>query len=243
MWACAAARTRGRARRASASRSRRCSASSRPPSTRSRTRRRRRSSTGWAASASSTSGDASHQLHATRLVCGDRQLARRFLRSFALGQTLEGYFLDCWPAYDRLNRLAQRQVGAARWGPLLDHGVSFVADAWHHYQETGDERPADRALSALRPLCRYLLDRRGKDGLLPVEGWGVPRVWIDDGFERPATSSALSTCSRPPCSSARSRRSPRSRETRPGRSATRRRPTRSRPPPWPASGAGSVRSS
>ena len=64
-----------------------------------------------------SSGDVSHQLQATRLVCGDRQLARRFLRTFAMGQTLEGYFLDCWPAYDRLNRLAQRQVGATRWGP------------------------------------------------------------------------------------------------------------------------------
>ena len=30
---------------------------------------------------------------------------------------------------DRLNRLAQRQLGATRWGPLLDHGVSFVSDA------------------------------------------------------------------------------------------------------------------
>ena len=84
------------------------------------------------------SGDVSHQLHATRLVCGDRQLSRRFLRSFAMGQTLEGFFLDCWPAFDRLSRLAQRQLGATRWGPLLDHGVSFVSDAWQHHQETGD---------------------------------------------------------------------------------------------------------
>jgi hypothetical protein len=130
------------------------------------------------------SGDVSHQLHATRLVCGDRQLSRRFLRSFALGQTLEGYFLDCWPAFDRLNRLAQRQLGATRWGPLLDHGVSFVSDAWRHYEETGDSELPLQLYPGFVRFAAYLLERRGKDGLLPVEGWGVPAVWIDDGFQK-----------------------------------------------------------
>ena len=131
------------------------------------------------------SGDVAHQLQATRLVCGDRQLARRFLRTFAMGQTLEGYFLDCWPAYDRLNRLAQRQLGATEWGPLLDHGVSFVLDAWRHYQEAGE---SDLPLALYPRFVRfaaYLLERRTKDGLLPIDGWGVPCVWIDDGFKRP----------------------------------------------------------
>ena len=130
-------------------------------------------------------GDAAHQLHVARLVGGDRQLARRFLRSFALGQTLEGYFLDCWPAYDRLNRLAQRQMGATRWGPILDHGVSFVHDAWSHYLEWGDSDLPRELYPRFVRFAAYLLERRGKDGLLPVEGWGVPTVWIDDGFTRP----------------------------------------------------------
>ncbi len=130
------------------------------------------------------SGDVSHQLHATRLVVGDRQLARRFLRTFALGQTLEGYFLDCWPAHDRLNRLAQRQVGATRWGPILDHGVSFVHDAWRHYLEWGESDLPLALYPRFVKLAAYLLERRGKDGLLPVEGWGVPTVWIDDGFRQ-----------------------------------------------------------
>ena len=59
-----------------------------------------------------------------------------------MGQTVNGFFLDCWPAFDRLNRLAQRQVGATPWGPLLDHGVTFAYDAWRHYMETGDGEPA-----------------------------------------------------------------------------------------------------
>ena len=131
------------------------------------------------------SGDGAHQLHATRLVCGDRQLARRFLRSFPLGQTSEGYFLDCWPAWDRLNRLAQREVGATPWGPLLDHGVTLVYDAWRHHLETGEtDLPVELYPRFVR-FFDYLLARRDRDGLLPIEGWGVPAVWIDNGFARP----------------------------------------------------------
>jgi hypothetical protein len=126
------------------------------------------------------SGDGAHLLHATRLVCGDGQLARRFLRSYALGQTLDGYFLDCWPAYDRLNRIAQRQVGATPWGPLLDHGVTFVYDAWRHYLETGEADLPVELYPRFARLAAYLLGRRGPDGLLPVEGWGVPAVWMDN---------------------------------------------------------------
>jgi hypothetical protein len=130
------------------------------------------------------SGDGAHLLHAARLVGGDRQLARRFLRTFPLGQTPDGYFLDCWPAFDRLNRVAQRQVGATRWGPLLDHGVTLVYDAGRHHLETGD---TDVLLDLYPRFVRffdYLLARRGKDGLLPVEGWGVPAVWIDNCYPR-----------------------------------------------------------
>ena len=131
------------------------------------------------------SGDVSHMLHATRLVCGDWDLARRFQRTFALGQTAEGYFLDCWPAWDRLNRIAQRQVGATPWGPLLDHGVSFVHDVWRHHEETGDEYLAQDLYPRLARFARYLLDGRGPDKLLPVEGWGVPAVWMDtDAYQQ-----------------------------------------------------------
>jgi hypothetical protein len=125
------------------------------------------------------SGDVSHMLHATRLVCGDWDLSRRFQRSFALGQTHEGYFLDCWPAWDRLNRIAQREVGATPWGPPLDHGVSFIHDVWRHHQETSEVDLAQEVYPQLARFARYLLDGRGRDKLLPVEGWGIPTVWMD----------------------------------------------------------------
>jgi hypothetical protein len=130
------------------------------------------------------SGDGAHLLHATRLVCGDRQLARRFLRSYPMGQTLEGFFLDCWPAWDRLNRIAQREVGATAWGPLLDHGVTLVYDAWRHHLETGETDVVLALYPRFVRFADFLLARVGRDGLLPVEGWGVPAVWIDNGFAR-----------------------------------------------------------
>jgi len=131
------------------------------------------------------SGDGAHQLHATRIVCGDRQLARRFLRTFPMGQALDGTFLDCWPAFDRLNRVAQRQVGATPWGPLLDHGVTLVFDAWRHYQETGETDVLLDLYPRFVRFADFLLAGRTKEGLLPVEGWGTPAVWIDNCFPKP----------------------------------------------------------
>ena len=71
------------------------------------------------------SGDGGHQLLAIRCAMGEPRLSQRFLRTFGEGQTQEGYFLDCWPAFDRLARLMQRQIDGAYWGPLLDHGVGL----------------------------------------------------------------------------------------------------------------------
>jgi len=118
--------------------------------------------------------------HATRLVCGDTSLCRRFLRTFALGQALEGYFLDGWPGWDRLNRIAQRQLGATPWGPRLDQGVGFIDDVWHHYLVTGEADLVRELYPRLLRFARFLLERRDANGLLPVEGWGVPTVWMDN---------------------------------------------------------------
>lgn len=132
------------------------------------------------------SGDVSHMLHATRLVCGDWDLSRRFQHTFALGQTHEGYFFDCWPAWDRLNRIGQRETGSTQWGPLLDHGVSFIHDVYRHHQETSEIDLAQELYPQLARFARYLLNNLDKNKLLPVEGWGVPTVWMDgpDCYQR-----------------------------------------------------------
>ena len=127
------------------------------------------------------SGDCGHQLQAVRLTFGETQSPARFLTTYSQGMTKDGYFLDCWPAYDRLARIAQRQLDLFHLGPILDHGVQLNFDCWRHYEYTGDlealREPYPRLLRFSEYL-RTLIDRDG-DGLLPVENLGVPCVWMD----------------------------------------------------------------
>jgi hypothetical protein len=125
------------------------------------------------------SGDGGHQLLAIRSVLGEPRISSRFMRTFSEGLTKDGYFLDCWPAYDRLARVAQKQVDGAYWGPLLDHGIGFNFDCWNHYLETGDPSALVEPYPRLVRFAEYLANLRGADGLLPVEDLGIPTVWID----------------------------------------------------------------
>lgn len=132
------------------------------------------------------SGDGGHQLRAIRKTFGETRLPRRFLRTFSEGQHPDGYFMDCWPAFDRLARLMQRFMGTSDWGPLLDHGVGFVFDCWLHYLDTGDLDALREAYPRLRRFVNYLYEiaRRG-DGMVPVEHLKIPAVWIDhDAYQQ-----------------------------------------------------------
>ena len=60
------------------------------------------------------SGDGGHQLLAIRSAFGEQRAPQRFLRTFSEGLTKDGYFMDCWPAFDRLARVMQRTID----GPL-----------------------------------------------------------------------------------------------------------------------------
>jgi hypothetical protein len=93
--------------------------------------------------------------------------------------TLEGYFLDTWPAYDRLARLMERQLQLSKWGPLLDHGVGFNFDCYYHYLYSGDLDDLREPYPRLLRFAQYLESIVGRDGLLPVENLGTPAVWID----------------------------------------------------------------
>jgi hypothetical protein len=125
------------------------------------------------------SGDGSHQLHAVYLAFGETQQPARFVRTFSQGITHDGFFLDCWPAYDRLARLWERQIDVSYWGPLIDHGIGFGFDCMHHYLYTGDRGAIAEPFPRLLKFFTYLRSLRGEDGLLPVEGLGVPSVYID----------------------------------------------------------------
>ena len=125
------------------------------------------------------SGDGGHQLHGLYLPFGETRLPARFLTTFSQGMTLDGFFLDCWPAYDRLARLIERQLHLSGWGPILDHGVGFNFDCWHYYNYTGDLEALQEPYPRLLRFAQYLHRLVGRDGLLPVENLGIPSVWID----------------------------------------------------------------
>jgi alpha-L-rhamnosidase len=132
------------------------------------------------------SGDAAHQLHAVYLNFGETRLPERFITTFSRGMTADGFFLDTWPAYDRLARLVERQFGLTRWEPLLDHGVGFNFDCLHHYLYTGDLDSLREPYPRLARFAQYLESKVGQDGLLPVENLGIPAVWIDhEAYEQP----------------------------------------------------------
>ena len=125
------------------------------------------------------SGDGGHQLHAVHLAFGESRLPARYLCTWSQGLTKEGFFLDCWPAYDRLARLIERQFDLSGWGPILDHGVGFNLDCWSHYLYTGDLDALREPYPRLLRFAHYLRSLVGADGLLPVENLGLPSVWID----------------------------------------------------------------
>ena len=125
------------------------------------------------------SGDGGHQLHAVHLAFGEPRLVARYLTTWSQGMTKDGYFLDCWPAYDRLARLIERQLDLSGWGPILDHGVGFNFDCWSHYLYTGDLEALREPYPRLIRFARYLESLLGRDDLLPVENLGIPSVWMD----------------------------------------------------------------
>ena len=106
------------------------------------------------------SGDGSHQLHGIYFAFGDTRLPARFITTFSQGCTLDGYFFDCWPAYDRLARVMERQLGMTQWGPILDHSVGFVFDCYYYLFYTGDLGPLREAYPRLQRFIRYLRDAR-----------------------------------------------------------------------------------
>ena len=130
------------------------------------------------------SGDIGHVLHSSILAFGAIEQAARYLNTFSQGLTKDGYFMDCWPAYDRLNRIAQRQLDLTPWGPLLDHGVGFNFDCLHYYMYTGDLSELKEVFPRLVRFYSYLKSLIRQDGLLPTEDIGIPTVWIEHGVSK-----------------------------------------------------------
>jgi alpha-L-rhamnosidase len=125
------------------------------------------------------SGDLGHVLHALMRGFGETKIVARFLNTFSQGLTKAGYFLDTWPAYDRLARLMEREIGITEWGPIIDHGVGFNFDCFYYYQYSGDIEALREVYPRLKTFLKYLKSIQNVDGTMPVENIGIPAVWID----------------------------------------------------------------
>ena len=86
-----------------------------------------------------TARNVGHQLHPVFHVFGETRLPARYLTTFSQGITEDDYFLDTWPAFDRLGAIDWNgRCTSVNGGPLLDHGVGFNFDCYHGYLYTGD---------------------------------------------------------------------------------------------------------
>jgi alpha-L-rhamnosidase len=125
------------------------------------------------------SGDLGHMVHAIFRGFGEVPILARFINTYSQGITNAGFFLDTWPAYDRLCRLAEREIGITEWGPLLDHGVGFNFDCLYYYQYTADKSAFKEVYPRLKKFFSYIKNLQKADGTMPVEDLGIPTVWID----------------------------------------------------------------
>ncbi|MEM9936587.1 MAG: alpha-L-rhamnosidase C-terminal domain-containing protein, partial [Bacteroidota bacterium] len=130
------------------------------------------------------SGDVGHQLHAIYALTGQWDLAERFMFTFGQGFTKNGFFMDTWPGYDRMNRISQRELDLTPWGPLLDHGVAFIFDNYHHYLYSGRKEALEANFPNFLRFFLFLKALKGESALLPVEDLGIPTVWMDLYFNK-----------------------------------------------------------
>jgi len=115
------------------------------------------------------SGDMDLQ-HLTSLYAfGETRLLDRFLRTWTQGQTKAGYFLDCWPGFDRLSRLPQREMDGTQWGPLVEFGLHCMVSARELQRYTGGLDTGREIYPRFRRFFDYLRTLREADGLLRCE--------------------------------------------------------------------------
>ncbi len=131
----------------------------------------------------------------SKLCCyygfGEYVQPARMIRSLAPGQSTEGWFLDCWPAFGRIDDLWRRHLGLTRWGPLVDHALAYVNSIAHHYLFSGDRRLVEELYPRVVRFDDWLQRQVGPDGMLPVSGYTWAYVWIDhNGWESQADKQA-----------------------------------------------------
>lgn len=126
------------------------------------------------------SGDGSHQLHSVFQILAGDKLLDRYINTFSQGISLDGYFMDSWPGWDRLARVFERQLQFTGWGPILDHSIGFCFDVYHYYMYTGNKDCLSEVFPRLIKFYQYLKSLTDVDEcLVPVENLGICSVYID----------------------------------------------------------------
>lgn len=125
------------------------------------------------------SGDLEHPKLASYYAHGEYRQAARMFRTFTQGQSREGWFMDCWPAWDRCQRLYQKHLGLTEWGPILDHALQLGLALEQHHLFTADDALLAEIYPKLRLFDEFLHKNLQSDGMLPVEPWTWNSVWID----------------------------------------------------------------
>lgn len=126
------------------------------------------------------SGDGGHQLHALYQFFRPDPLLTRYVNTFSQGSSIEGFFMDSWPGWDRMVRIFERELQLTGWGPILDHSVGFVFDVYYYYMYTGQKENLREVYPRLVKFYHYLRTLTNpEDRLIPSEGLGMCSVYID----------------------------------------------------------------
>jgi alpha-L-rhamnosidase len=124
-------------------------------------------------------GDVDHAKLASYYAFGEYRQPRRMLHTFAQGQNDDGWFLDCYPAWDRCMRLYQKHLHLTIWGPLVDHSMGFLMSVATYHLFSGDTATVRTLYPRLKRFDAWLRAQVRSDGLLPVDGYTWNDVWID----------------------------------------------------------------
>ena len=126
------------------------------------------------------SGDGSHQVMGFAYLYGAKEpIVRRYFETLTDGITSDGYFMDCWPGSDRMERIAQCQMGQTIWPPILDHTFQLIEYTHLYWFWTSDEYILQKTYKSYLRFFDFVCGMIEDDGLLPVEGMKKVSVWID----------------------------------------------------------------
>ncbi len=138
------------------------------------------------------SGDGGHSIHALYQFFRPDSILTRYVNTFSQGSSIEGFFMDSWPGWDRMVRIFERQLQLTAWGPILDHSIGFVFDVYNYYMYTGKKEYLTEVYPRLVKFYHYLKTLTDpEDNLIPSVDLGMCSVYMDQRAYRNDTEKEL----------------------------------------------------